>query len=251
MTEHDLSPRPPSPWTGSAYQTRHRWQLDSAIGLTQAVTLLRELAAKLTAAHTAGWWLVEPMRSGHLVAARASRRQRARQAPEDLSTPAAASPPTPARRLRLIHDPPLVDEAVFDIAAAPGTAVLLCTARSLEQVSGPAVPADVLAEIAPQVRPADVAAARWGVSTARVGIGLDLVAEGSALRLHAVVHGALVRTREVLPFQHAADGAASLLQAAAAYQELADEAEAMAIAGGRLSSCDDGFLHVDYDERSR
>jgi hypothetical protein len=59
--------------------------------------------------------------------------------------------------------------------------------------------------------------------------------------------GALVRTCEVLTFPHTADGAGTLLEAAAAYERLARAADAMAAAGGRLVSADDGFLHVDYD----
>ncbi|MGA9311723.1 MAG: hypothetical protein WBV74_15305 [Pseudonocardiaceae bacterium] len=39
-------------------------------------------------------------------------------------------------------------------------------------------------------------------------------------RIHALHDGALVRTQETLAFQHAADGAATLLAAAAAYQRL-------------------------------
>ncbi|WP_432526005.1 alpha/beta fold hydrolase [Kineococcus auxinigenes] len=58
-----------------------------------------------------------------------------------------------------------------------------------------------------------------------------------------------MRTAEALSFQHAADGTTSLLHAAVAHEELADEAgaAAAAAAGGRLTSAEDGFLHVGYD----
>ena len=75
---------------------------------------------------------------------------------------------------------------------------------------------------------------------------MDLVAEGSALRLHAVEDGALVRTQEALTFQHAADGAVTLLQAAAAYERLAAAADALSARGGRLLGADDGLLLVAY-----
>ncbi len=51
--------------------------------------------------------------------------------------------------------------------------------------------------------------------------------------------------------QHAADGARTLLEAAAAYERLAADAEARAAAGGRLVGVDDGFLHVAYDRPVR
>ncbi len=87
------------------------------------------------------------------------------------------------------------------------------------------------------------------MARARVGPSLDLLADGSALRVHAVSDGALVRTVEALTFQHAADGASGLLDAAAAYERLAWVAELMTAAGGRLSSVDDGLLHVSYGPR--
>lgn len=75
---------------------------------------------------------------------------------------------------------------------------------------------------------------------------MDLVADGSALRGHAVRDGVLVRTLEALAFAHAADGATTLLQAAAAYRRLAADARAMAVAGGQLVSADDGIVDVAY-----
>jgi hypothetical protein len=86
----------------------------------------------------------------------------------------------------------------------------------------------------------------WGLAPARSGPGVDLVADGSALRLHAVQDRVLVRTCEVLTFQHAADGAETLLQVASAYERVARTAEEMAAAGALLVSADDGFLHVAY-----
>lgn len=246
-TEDDLLPRPASPWTGSQHQTRHRWQLDLVSSLADAAKDLRELAAELTAAHTAGWWLVEPIMNGHLLAARASRRQRAGRAPGPPPPIGGTGPPAHGWRLRVVDEPPLAGEDAFDTAAAARTPVLGWTGRSLDQVSGPDLPADVLAETIRQAPPTDLAPGCWGVAAARVGSNVDLVADGSALRLHAVQNGVLVRTREVLTFQHAADGASTLLQAAAAYIRLAEAADAMAAAGGRLTDADEGFLHVDYD----
>ena len=245
-TEHDSVRRPPSPWTGSEHQTRHRWQLDRVSSLADAAKDLRELAAELTAAHTAGWWLVEPMSSGHLLAARASRRQRARQAPTSSPRTGSTSPAAHRWRLRVVDEPPVPGQEVFDAAAAARTPVLACTGRSLTQVSGPGVPAEVLAQVARQVTPTGLAHRLWGLAAARVGPNFDLVADGSALRLHAVQDDALVRTQEALTFQHAADGAATLLQAATAYDRLAWTADAMAAAGGRLVGADDGLVHIDY-----
>ena len=246
-TEHDPAPRPPSPWTGSQHQTRHRWQIDGAHTLADAVRELRGLAAELTVAHTAGWELSEPMRSGHLLAARPSRRQRRGQVP---APPVAAAPPRlPRWRLRIVDEPPAPGEEVFDAEAAGRTPVVTFAGSALSQVSGPELAEGVPADVARQVSPAALGPRRWGLAPARVGPSHDLVASGSALRLHAVNDGALVRTSETLTFQHGADGASSLLQAAAAYERLARAAEAMAAAGGRLAGTDDGFLHIRYDGR--
>lgn len=97
------------------------------------------------------------------------------------------------------------------------------------------------------MRPPGLVHRLWGLAPARVGRSFDLVADGSALRLHAVKDGALVRTQEALVFQHAADGAVALAQAAAAYRRLAAVADAMSAAGGALISADDGLLQVGYD----
>lgn len=244
-TEPDPVHRPPSPWPGSQYRTRHRWQLDLVTSLTEAATVIRAVATELTAAHTAGWRLAEPLRNGHLLAARASRRQRGRPASAPVPTAAPRPVVGPVHwRLRLVAEPPVGGEKVFDSTSATRTPVLSWTGSSLAQVSGPDLAAEVLAEVVRQVGSAEVARRRWGVAAARVGPNVDLVADGSALRLHAVQDGILVRTREVLTFQHAADGARTLLEAAAAYEELARTADALAAAGGRLTHADDGFLHV-------
>lgn len=246
LTEHDSLPRRRSPWPGSQYQTRHRWQLDLVSSLADAAQDLRDIAAELTAAHDAGWSLAEPMSSGHLLAVRASRRMRARTPgppPDDGN----ASPPAVRWRLRVIDEAPAPGHEVFDTANTDRTPVLAWTGHSLDQLSGPAVPADVLADTIRQVTPTGLPHRLWGLAAARVGRSFDLVAHGSALRVHAVKDGTLVRTREALTFQHAADGAATLRQAAAAYERLAAAADAMAAAGGRLADADDGLVYVDYD----
>jgi hypothetical protein len=244
-TPADSSPRPRSPWTGSRYETRHRWQLDQVTTLAEATEQLRQIVAELTAADAAGWWLVEPMASGHLLAARASRRERATSAPVASSPRTTLRPRVHGRRLRLVNERPVADDEVFDAATATRTPVV-SWAGSLRHVSGPEVAGDIVAEAARQLTPAELAPRLWGLATARVGPGFDLVADGSALRLHTVRNGVLLRTHEVLTFQHAADGAAILLQAAAAYERVAGAADAMAAEGGRLVSSDAGLLEVRY-----
>lgn len=135
---------------------------------------------------------------------------------------------------------------MFDARTAARTPVLTWNGDRLEQVSGPETAPDVLAEVLRQVAPTGLPSRLWGIAPARVGVALDLVAHGSALRLHAVRDGALVRTFESLPFEHGADGASTLLQAAAAYERLAWAADAMTAAGGHLVDADDGFLHISY-----
>ncbi|WP_180935796.1 hypothetical protein [Nocardioides ungokensis] len=146
-------PRPPSPWTGSHHIAQHRWQLDHVVSLPEVVDVLTDLAAELTDAHHAGWWLAEPLRGGQLVAARASRRERGRgtvglaaTAPERFVRPG-------PWRLRAVDEVPVPGLAVFDSGSAPLTPVLAWTGRSLEQVSGPAVPATDVAEAVRQVTP--------------------------------------------------------------------------------------------------
>lgn len=247
ISNDDSAPRPRSPWTGSQHQTQHRWQLDAVTSLAGVTQALEKLAAELAAAHHAGWWLVEPMRAGHLVSARASRRQRGLRALGSSSRIASPRLPTRRWRLRVVDEPPAPGLEVFDSAAPIRTPVLAWTGSWVDQVGGPDIPADVLAGVIRQVTPTGLPHRLWGLASARVGANFDIVAHGSALRLHAVRDGVLVRTSEALTFQHAADGAETLLQAAAAYERLARTADEMAAAGGWLVSADDGLLDVYYD----
>ena len=233
--------RPPSPWPGSSHADRYRWQLDGVRSLPEAAGALRALAAELQAAHAAGWALVEPVERGHLVAARPSRRTRSRTGPVPL--PPDAAPPALRVRLRLVDEPPAPGEERLDVRRVPRSPVL---DAGLHLVSGSPVPDAVLAEVARQVRPAELGDRRWALARARVGPAVDLVADGSALRVHAVGGGELVRTTEALAFSHAADGARDLPSAAAALLRLARVAGAMAAAGGVLRSVDDGLLLVGY-----
>ncbi len=89
LTGHVAQDRPPSPWRGSEHHEQHRWQLDHAPDLPSVAAAVRVVVDELSAAHAAGWWLSEPMRSGHLHAARPFRRRRAR--------PTGDAPPTPRR----------------------------------------------------------------------------------------------------------------------------------------------------------
>ncbi|MEO6713356.1 MAG: hypothetical protein ABIM89_08000 [Mycobacteriales bacterium] len=249
IPERDRTPRPPSPWTGSRHEVHHSWQLDQVRSLTDAAGVLAEIAAELTAAHAAGWSLQQPMRGGHLIAARPSRRQRVGSpAGGSAGRDADADAPTiPRWRLRLVDEPSVTGDEVLDVAAAARTSVLYAAASgNIEWHSGPSVSATLLADIAAQLD-SDVLGDRlWAVAPARIGPAVDLVANGSALMVHAVANGALVRTEEVVSFEHGADRAETLLGAAAAYQRLARALEAMVAAGGRLSAVDDGLLHVSY-----
>ena len=238
-------PRPPSPWPGSRHETVHRWQLDDAVSLADVVARLSDLAAELRAAHAAGWSLAAPMRDGHLLATRPSRRERGRDGVV-VEDGAGEAPPLPRWRLRLVDEPAPPGEEVLDLAAVPSTPVVAWPGTAPEQVAGPVLAPPVLAELGRQVSPSEAGTRRWAVVPARVGPAHDLVAEGSALRVHAVAGGALVRTVEALTFRHAADRAATLADAAAAYERLAAAAAAMAAAGGRLTESDDGLLHVRY-----
>jgi hypothetical protein len=118
-TEHDRAPRPPSPWSGSQHETRHRWQLDDVRSLTDAAEDLRALATELTAAAAAGWWLLEPMRNGHLLAARLSRRKRAQTGPASLSAAEPAAAPALRWRLRVVDEPPLPGDEVLHVDGQP------------------------------------------------------------------------------------------------------------------------------------
>jgi hypothetical protein len=224
---------------------RHRWQLDGVVTLAEATDALRAVADELEAAHGAGWWLVEPVRNGHLLAERASRRRRP---PQPVAAPAAEQAPRlPGWRVRLVDEPARPGDAVLDAAAATRTPVVRSDGARLRQVGGPALADALLAELQRQHPHQD--ARGWAVAPARVGPAHDLVADGSALRVHAVEEGRLVRTLEAVSFVHAADRATTLLAAAAAYRRLADATDRMAAVGGRLDGVDDGLLHVAYGRR--
>ena len=245
MTAPPLPTRPPSPWPGSLHDVRHRWQLEGTTTLAQVAAALREVADELTAADAAGWWLREPVRNGHLLAERASRRRRPAQ---PLAAPAAEQAPRLSGwRLRLVDEPAVSGDVVLDVAAAPRTPVVRSDGSRLVQVAGPQLPDQVLAELSRQGPHGD--GRPWAVAAARVGPSYDLVADGSALRVHAVEDGRLVRTREALSFLHGADRATTLLAAAAAYRRLADATDRMAALGGRLEAVDDGLVHVAYGHR--
>lgn len=237
--------RPRSPWPGSTYQARHRWQLDDVGGLGDAAQRLTALAGELDAAAAAGWTLLEPLRGGHVLAARPSRRQR-----EQHEVPCDTAPGRPPAsqpwRVRLVDEPPTVGDVVLDVAAAPGTPVVAVRGGQIQQVRGPAVAPTILERLQEQLGPGDLGSREWGVAPARVAPGGDLVGDGSALRVHAVVDGTLVRTVEVHAFRHAADRAVGLGDAAASYRTLADALRQCATAGGRLEGADDGMLHVVY-----
>ncbi|NEK57900.1 hypothetical protein GCU56_08455 [Geodermatophilus sabuli] len=240
------TPRPPSPWPGSRHETEHRWQLDGVRTLAEAAGALRSLAAELRAAHAAGWALAGHMTDGHLLATRPSRRRRAQQVVGPPPTPEGGRWAVPSWRLRVVDEAPVPGEEALHLDVAVRTPVVAWSGAGLQQVSGPAVSPDLLLELGRQVTAAEVGHRRWGVAPARVGPNADLVADGSALRIHAVEGGALVRTLEALTFRHAADGAPSLLDAAAAYERAARTAELMTTAGGRLLGVDDGLLGVGY-----
>lgn len=240
-----LPPRPSSPWPGSTRSVRHRWQLDGVRTLGQAAACLRDLADELTEAHAAGWWLTEPVRNGHLLSQRASRRQR----PPRPVAPARAEQAPPLStvwRLRLVDEPPVPGDDVLDLGAATAASVLRWDGNRLSQTAGPPVDDGLLAELQRQVAVTGLDSRPWALAAARVGPAHDLIAEGSALRLHAVNSGRLVRTAEALSFTHAADGASTLLAAAAAYRRLADHVDLMTARGARLTEVDDGLLHVAY-----
>ncbi|WP_380168079.1 hypothetical protein [Jannaschia sp. R86511] len=242
-------PLGPSPWPGSRHEDRHRWQLDRSRDLAEAASILRLMAGELVAAHRAGWWLVEPMRNGHLLAQRASRRTRRDADPPAPDTTPVPPPGLPPWRLRVVDDPPAAGEPVLRLGTAEtmGTPVIRRDGDGWAQTSGPGLSPEVVGALGPRLDDVDLRDLSWAVVPARVGPLHDLVADGSGLRVHSVRDGVLVRTMEVLPVQHAADGAASLPVAAAAYGRVADIADAMAAAGGRLSGVDDGLILVGYD----
>jgi hypothetical protein len=172
-------------------------------------------------------------------------------APEPRPAGVAAAPAI-RWRLRVVDEPPLPSDEVLHLtgtAAAEWTSVLASTGRSLRQVSGPTISLSLLDEVTRQLLPTELGPRLWGLAPARVGPSVDLVADGSAPRIHALHDGALRRTQETLAFQHAADGAATLLAAAVAYERIARAADAMVTAGGHLLNVDDGRLFISYGRR--
>lgn len=243
------TPRPRSPWSGSHHETLHRWQLDDVLGLDEVAGVLTALAAELAAAHDAGWRLVAPLRDGRLEATRPSRRQRHDDTDGPPAVPAAL--PSPPWRVRVVDERAVPGLPVLDATLVDATPVLAWSGASFEHVGGPRLGEAEADDLLRQLDGTGLRAGWWGVARARVGPNLDLVAHGSALRVHAVRRGALVRTSEALLLSHAADGATHLLQAAAAYDALAATAVAMAAGGGRLSDTDDGLVQVTYDDEAR
>jgi len=243
-------PRPGSPWPGSRHEVRYRWQLEPVTSLVEASTTLADLAADLVAADRAGWRLLEPATGGHLLAARPSRRERGRGVAPPPGDP---GPDVPVRawRVRVVDEPPVAGSVVFSTDSAPRSPVLAWTGRRLEQTGGPELPVESLVTVARQAALAGSLPRSFGIARARVGPNLDLIADGSSLRLHAVRHGVLLRTGEALAFHHAADGATNLLGVAATYDRLAREINELSAAGARLVATDDGFLDVAYDTTGR
>lgn len=225
----------------------HGWELDGVSSLAEAATKINALAGELDAAHASGWWLESPMLDGRLHARRASRRQRA--STQAVTQGASAGTARQLQvRLRIVDESSTEDSADAALAFDSATATPWLAARkgAVEQIAGPPLDADRLQIITAQVNAQELGDRRWAAVAARVGPGVDLVAEGNALHAHSVIDGVVVRTIEVLGFKHAADRAATLLDGAAAYRRLADAAIAMDRAGGRLSVVDDGFLFVEY-----
>jgi len=92
--------------------------------LAVAVDVLQLLAAELRGAQAAGWSLVEPMRGGHLLAARPSRRQRAQLPKAAGPTVEVSDAPRLRWRLRLIDEPPAAGDEVLRLDMIGQTPVL-------------------------------------------------------------------------------------------------------------------------------
>lgn len=240
---------PPSPWRGSEHLQLLGWELDDVNSLPEAAFRIREISAELRAAHTAGWYLVSTMLDGRLHARRSSRRQRARTQPD---ADVVRTAPNPVRvRIRIVNETASPIWPSLTVDAAIATPWLAFRDGGLQHVAGPEPDDADLRIVTEQVDSGALGSRRWAVVSARVGPGLDLVAEGSGLRAHAIVDGVVVRTQETLSLKHAADNATTLPDAAAAYSRSADTAVAMSHAGGTFSSIDDGFLVVEYSDDTR
>ncbi|WP_430331318.1 hypothetical protein [Rhodococcus sp. ACT016] len=241
----DVQAGQPSPWRGSEHFASHDWDFDGAESLLEAASRMTAIADELMSAHSAGWWLVGPMSDGRFHARRPSRRQRARTTTVGAENAGGAAPPL-RWRARIVDEVPASDRPRLEFGSAAATPWLAVHDGALQQIAGPALDHGVLTELNAQVGPAETAGRRWAAAPARVGPAVDLVAEDSLLRSHAVIDGVLVRTVETLGYRHAADRAASLPDVAAAYRRLARAAAAMHHAGGRLAAVDDGFVVVEY-----
>lgn len=238
----------PSPWRGSEHVASHDWDFDGVETLLDAVSAMTAIADELMRAHDAGWWLDSPMRDGLLRARRPSRRQRARAAEPAADRPAGTAP-TLRWRARVVTESATPNRPRLAFDSASATPWLAVDDGALRHIAGPGIDPTVLSELNKQVGAAEVVGRRWAVAAARVGPAVDLVAEDSALRIHALANGALVRTVETLGYRHTADRATSLPDAAAAYRRMAAAATAMHHAGGVLTAVDDGFLVVEYAAR--
>ncbi|WP_155976660.1 hypothetical protein [Nocardia sp. 348MFTsu5.1] len=239
----------PSPWPGSEYSAQLDWDLDDVGTLPELAGKLTATGEQLLAAHVAGWTLVAPMSDGRLHARRQSRRMRGRAPVSPVGIPSGDLAPRLRWRLRIVDEPADERSDRLTVEAATATPWLLARGDRLEQLSGPEIDADTLARVQAQFGPGEAGDRRWALVSARIGPSKDLIAEGSRLRLHAVVDGVVLRTVETLGHRHAADRATDLPAAAGAYRRLAAAAMAMHQAGGRLGAIDDGFVVVEYPVR--
>lgn len=234
-------------WPGSTYVASYAWILDQATSLGQVADAVRGVSDELSCAHAAGWYLDGSIHGGLLRAQRASRRQRALLPAKPQIDERAQVPASPLSvRLRVINDPPAQGSDVLSRVDAPSATWIRFVEGQLVAADGKIVDNSTRAIIEKQLGPAEAGEKWWAIAPARTGPGFDLVAEGSELRSHRVKDGHLQRTVETLGFVHLADQARSLAQASAIYGRLADAAENMMAAGGRLAWIDGGFVVVEY-----
>lgn len=240
--------RTASPWSGSEYGALLDWELDDADSLLAVADRFTAIGEQLLAAHLAGWTLTSAMSGGRLHARRQSRRQRGRSPSSAVEIPAGDLAPALRWRLRVVDEGRDANSSGLTAESADATPWLIVRGGELSQLAGPEVDEDILAQVRAQIGPAEAGDRRWALVSARVGPAMDLVAEHSRLRHHAVVDGVVLRTVETLGYRHTADGVMSLPVASAAYRRLAAAAMAMHRAGGRLTAVDDGFVIVGYPE---
>jgi hypothetical protein len=157
--------------------------------------------------------MVQSVHNGRLLATRASRRQRAQVALEPRPAGVTVAPAF-RWRLRVVDEPPLPGDEVLHLrgtAAAERTSVLASIGRSLGQVSGPPISSSLLDVVTRQLLPTGLGRRLWGLAPARVGPSVDLVADGSALRVHAEASRGIEPTQDTrqvkqeMPRRHAAD----------------------------------------------